>query len=127
MVSRVLGVRPARELVSWVAVIARHLLIDVNRKRDAWREIHGSKMLQSLAKGSSPGKQIQRFEDAIEMAAALERLPEESYGLVLELRFFAGLSAEEVGKRMGLECWSGSHASPSGYQRSLAKTIVFGT
>src|SRR5262249_12114240 len=58
-------------------------------------------LAQGLAAGtSSPSSAAARREDAVRLADALARLPED-YKTVLLLRVFEGLPAEEVATKMG--------------------------
>jgi RNA polymerase sigma-70 factor, ECF subfamily len=105
------------ELLAWLRRILAHNLFNearrfAARQRDAAREVsldqvragldHSSLALaHCLAAGDpTPGEAAAGREDAVRLADALARLPED-YQAVLLLRVFEGLPAEEVAQRMG--------------------------
>jgi RNA polymerase sigma factor (sigma-70 family) len=93
-----------RVRAAWVARIVRNAVADGGRhdragRRDR-RDRPGSTALARLARGSSPERRAARQEDAVRLAAALERLPEHQRE-VLRARFFEGLSFAEIGERTG--------------------------
>jgi RNA polymerase sigma-70 factor (ECF subfamily) len=105
------------ELLAWLRRILAHNLYNEarrfgSRQRDAGREVsldrvhagieHSSLALaQGLAAGtSSPSSAAAQREDAVRLADALARLPQD-YQNVLLLRIFEGLPAEEVARKMG--------------------------
>jgi RNA polymerase sigma-70 factor (ECF subfamily) len=104
-----------KELVSWLRqVLASNLANQVRRyfgtqRRDVRleRELageldHSSRVLDHalLAPHSSPSQQAARREQAVLLADALERLPED-YREVIILRHLEGLTFPEVARRMG--------------------------
>jgi RNA polymerase sigma-70 factor (ECF subfamily) len=93
------------EFLAWVSQIVRHVIVDMERrglaqKRDGRREIPGSKVFATLTKGSTPEQGIERAERAIQLAAALDRLPQHKRD-VLVLRFFEQRTFEEISQRTG--------------------------
>lgn len=105
------------ELLAWLRRILAHNLFNEARRygalqRDANREVsldqvragvdHSSILLQRClaAGGPSPSEVAQEHESAARLAEALSRLPED-YQMVLLLRVFEELPAEEVAQRMG--------------------------
>lgn len=93
------------EFLAWVSQIVRHVIVDLKRhgmakKRDERREVPGSKILATLTQGSTPEQAAERAEKALQLAAALERLPQHKQD-VLRLRFFEQLSFEEISPIMG--------------------------
>jgi RNA polymerase sigma-70 factor, ECF subfamily len=105
------------ELLAWLRRILAHNLFNEARRfaaqqRDAAREVsldqvragveHSSVALaRGLAADTpSPSQLAARREDAVRMAGALAKLPED-YQTVLLLRIFEELPAEEVAQRMG--------------------------
>lgn len=109
--------RHESELLAWLRRILAHNLFNEARRfaaqqRDAAREVsldqvragveHSSVALaRGLAASTpSPSQVAAGREDAIRLAAALSRLPED-YQTVLLLRIFEELSAEEVAQQMG--------------------------
>lgn len=93
------------EFLAWISQIVRHVIIDLERrgmarKRDERREVPGSKFLATLTHGTTPEKAAELAEQALHIAAALERLPSHKQE-VLRLRFFEQLSFGEISQRMG--------------------------
>lgn len=105
------------ELLAWLRRILAHNLYNEARRfaaqqRDAAREVsldqvragveHSSVALaRGLAADTpTPSQLASRREDAVRMASALAKLPED-YQTVLLLRIFEELPAEEVAQRMG--------------------------
>jgi RNA polymerase sigma-70 factor, ECF subfamily len=103
------------ELVAWLrqilsctlANVVRHYCgtdrRDVRLERDLLEELdRSSQMLDRalFARQSSPSQLAARHEEAVLLAGALERLPED-YGEVLVLRHLEGLSFPEVAERLG--------------------------
>lgn len=105
------------ELLAWLRRILAHNLFNEARRygarqRDAAREVsldgvragvdQSSAMLERClaADGPSPSQEAVRHENAVRLADALARLPED-YRTVLLLRVFEELPAEEVAQRMG--------------------------
>jgi RNA polymerase sigma-70 factor (ECF subfamily) len=105
------------ELLAWLRRILAHNLFNEARRfatqgRDCGREVsldqvragveHSSVLLarQLAADGPTPSEAAEGREDAVKMAEALSRLPED-YQTVLYLRIFEDLPAEEVAARMG--------------------------
>jgi len=97
--------RAPPEFLAWVSQIVRHVIVDMERrgkakKRDERREVPGSKILATLTQGSTPEQAAERAEKALQLAAALERLPQHKQD-VLRLRFFEQLSFEEISQQTG--------------------------
>jgi RNA polymerase sigma-70 factor (ECF subfamily) len=105
------------ELLAWLRRILAHNLYNEARRfaaqqRDAAREVsidqlHAGVEHSSVALGRglaadtpTPSQDATRREDAVRLADALARLPED-YQTVLLLRVFEELPAEEVAERMG--------------------------
>lgn len=105
------------ELLAWLRRILAHNLFNEARRydarqRDAAREVsldqvragvdQSSAALERClaAGGASPSQEAMRHENAVRLADALARLPED-YRTVLLLRVFEELPAEEVAQRMG--------------------------
>jgi RNA polymerase sigma-70 factor (subfamily 1) len=93
------------EFLAWVSQIVRHVIVDLERhgkakKRDKRRELPGSEILATLTQGSTPEQAVERAEKALQLAAALERLPRHQRE-VLEWRVFEQLPYAEIGKRTG--------------------------
>lgn len=105
------------ELLAWLRRILAHNLFNEARRyaaqqRDSAREVsldqvragveHSSVALGRgvAADTPTPSQLAARREDAVRMAAALARLPDD-YQTVILLRIFEELSAEEVAQRMG--------------------------
>lgn len=105
------------ELMAWLRRILAHNLYNEARRfaaqqRDAAREVSIDQMHAgvehssvALARGlaadtPTPSQDATRREDAVRLADALARLPED-YQTVLLLRVFEELPAEEVAERMG--------------------------
>jgi RNA polymerase sigma-70 factor (ECF subfamily) len=104
-----------RQLVSWLReILASHLAMEVRRycgtrRRDVRLERRlAEEMEQSsrawqgglVARQSSPSHQAARREQAVLLAEALDRLPED-YREVLILRHLEGLSFPGVARRLG--------------------------
>jgi RNA polymerase sigma-70 factor (ECF subfamily) len=70
--------------------LERQLADDVDRS---------SRCLELMARESSPSQHVSRREQAVLLADALKRLPEE-YGEVIILRHFEGLRFPEIAQRM---------------------------
>ena len=105
------------ELLAWLRRILAHNLFNEARRfaaqqRDAAREVSLDAVRAGVeqssvalgqglaADGPSPSQEATRREDAVRLADALSRLPED-YQAVLLLRVFEGLPAEEVAVRLG--------------------------
>ncbi len=105
------------ELLAWLRQILAHNLYNEARRfgarqRDAGREVSLDRVQAgveqsslNLAQGlaaaiSSPSSAAARREDAVRLADALSHLPQD-YQMVLLLRVFEGLPAEEVAQKMG--------------------------
>jgi RNA polymerase sigma-70 factor, ECF subfamily len=105
------------ELLAWLRRILAHNLFNEARhfnaqQRNASREVSLEQVQQGLDHssltlgrcladaGPSPSSMAARGEAAVRLAGTLTRLPAD-YQTVLVLRVLEGLSAEEVGERMG--------------------------
>lgn len=104
------------EFLGWLRAILQHNVIDAVRrfegalKRDVRREtpLRSGDDLPAATRGfegiSAYGgpaeKSAIRREDASAIAAAVERLPDD-YRLVLQLRYWDGLTFQQIGARMG--------------------------
>jgi RNA polymerase sigma-70 factor (ECF subfamily) len=105
------------ELLAWLRRILAHNLFNEARRydarqRDAAREVSIDQVRAGIdqssaalerclaAGGPSPSQEAMRHENAVQLADALARLPED-YRTVLLLRVFEELPAEEVARRMG--------------------------
>lgn len=97
--------RNVPQFLGWVGQIVRHVVIDLERrgraeKRDAAREVAGSKVQALLSQGSNPEDVVGRAERAILVAAALDRLPAHQRQL-LQWRFFDQLPFADISARTG--------------------------
>lgn len=104
------------EFLGWLRAILQHNVIDAVRrfegslKRDVRREtpLRMGDDLPALPRGSERAsasgrpaeKSAIRREDASSIAAAVERLPDD-YRLVLQLRYWDGLTFQQIGERVG--------------------------
>jgi RNA polymerase sigma-70 factor (ECF subfamily) len=91
--------------LAWVSQIVRHVIVDLERrglaqKRDARRDVPGSRVFATLAEGTTPEQAAERAENTVLLAAALQRLPAHQRE-VLEWRFFEHLSYAEISARTG--------------------------
>jgi RNA polymerase sigma-70 factor, ECF subfamily len=91
--------------LAWVRQIVRNVVLDRIRHdraamRDHGREVPGSKVFPLVDGGGSPAEQAERAEDALRLAAALERLPEHQRELI-RLRVFEQHSFEEIAEQTG--------------------------
>jgi RNA polymerase sigma-70 factor (ECF subfamily) len=103
------------ELGAWLRRILAHVLAHQVRryggtlKRDVGREVsmeeeltHASERLGDMlpSPATGPEEALVRQERSVQLAAALERLPED-YRQVIVLRHLEGLSHDDVARRMG--------------------------
>jgi RNA polymerase sigma-70 factor (ECF subfamily) len=93
------------QLLGWVQTIAGHVVVDGARyglaeKRAEARDVADSAILGMPARGSSPERQTERAEQAVLLAAALDRLPEHQRA-VLQWRFFDQLPFDKIAARTG--------------------------
>lgn len=94
------------QLLAWVGEIVRNVIISDVRylgaaKRNARREVPGSKFFERLLSGgTSPSERAERDEEATRLAAAMERLPQ-AQREVIQMRFFDQLDFAEISRRTG--------------------------
>lgn len=81
----------------WVLMIARCRAVDKLRRR---REAVASPA-DAPAPTEDPGLDLERAETAEKVAAALAHLPDDQQA-VIRLAFYAGLTHEEIARRLGL-------------------------
>ena len=81
---------------TWIFTVARNTLIDHFRTRHPAEEIP-----EELADDSAVEEGLLRRETLEELAAALQALPEEQRDIVV-LRYYRGMTLQDIAKRMGL-------------------------
>lgn len=83
------------------AQLMRRILVDYARSRRAGKR-DGSRVMASLD-GAPDSPDLARIEDVIAVDDALERLANKDpmQGRIVELRFFAGLTVEEIAEVLG--------------------------
>ncbi|QDU21760.1 RNA polymerase sigma factor [Urbifossiella limnaea] len=91
--------------LNWVSQIVAHLIVDLGRrgkalKRNEDREVPGSKVFETLSGGSTPEQAAERAEKALQLAAAMERLPRHQRE-VLQWRVFEQFSYAQISALTG--------------------------
>jgi RNA polymerase sigma-70 factor (ECF subfamily) len=106
----------SEEFIAWLRAILQHNVIDAvrrfegSRKRDVGRELTLRSHHESGGNGGDhvpislcskpPDRSAIRREDSAAILAAVARLPDD-YRMVLELRYWEGLTFQEIGVRVG--------------------------
>jgi RNA polymerase sigma-70 factor (ECF subfamily) len=90
------------QLRAWVRMILRNMVVDGYRGRNVHEEDGGSRFPDLPGDATTPSEVVHRGEQQARLYEALDRLPERQR-LVFELRFYEGLSFEEVAQSMGVK------------------------
>jgi RNA polymerase sigma-70 factor (ECF subfamily) len=89
------------EFLVWLARIVRNLILDRLRRRAPLPLAEVSSCEPLVAGGSSPSSSLRRREQANQLMATLQRLPEQQQEVV-RLRHFEGLPHAEVARRLNI-------------------------
>ena len=84
---------------TWLYGILRHRFLKAKRRRSA-AQPSTSDVLDGDSSTASPDQRAEASEDARRVRRAVARLPEE-HRLVVELRFFAGATLDEIAAALG--------------------------
>ncbi len=87
------------ELIGWVRRVAYHAAIDRKRQAGLPGQAGGDR-LQDVAGGEAPPEVIEKAEEVIRLAAALEQLSEPRREII-HARLFEGLSYADISRRLG--------------------------
>ena len=85
---------------TWLYGILRHRFLKGRRKQDAARLSASDALGQEPCPARSPDRSAEASEDAQRVRQAVASLPEE-HRLVIELRFFAGATLDEIAAALG--------------------------
>ena len=88
------------EFSSWLYGILRHRFLKGRRQHNAARLSESDGLDQSPCSASTPDHSAELSEDARSIRRAVANLPEE-HRLVIELRFFAGATLDEIAAALG--------------------------